>query len=126
MQKSQRKLSATLFYKTPVFSFLMSSRFAPSFSLTVSDYSCKSPQLPSRQAFSMKAGEALRGRREGAGEASTEEPCTSENLEELGLKAMEIVGGYKKGKKERKEEKKLRGSVCIIIKMRGDVMKNRF
>lgn len=41
----------------------------------------------------MKAGEALKGRREGAGEGSTEEPCTSENLEELGLKAMEILGG---------------------------------
>lgn len=36
-----------------------------SFSLTVSDYSCKSPQPPSRQAFSLRAEEALRGRREG-------------------------------------------------------------
>lgn len=71
----------------------MSVFSTPSFSLTVSGYSCKSPQLPSRQAFSMKAGEALRGRREGAGEGNTEEPCTSENLEELGLKAMEIQGG---------------------------------
>lgn len=99
MQKCQHKLSLSVLGDTCLF-FSDELSFCPLFqSDTVSDYSCKSPQLPSRQAFSMKAGEALRGRREGAGEGSTEEPCTSENLEELGLKAMEILGGYKKGKR---------------------------
>lgn len=46
----------------------------------------------------MKAGEALRGRREGGrrGVHRREEPCTLENLEELGLKALESLGGCKK------------------------------
>lgn len=34
---------------------------------------------------------------ERVGEGSTEELCTSENLEELGLKAMEFLGGYEGG-----------------------------
>lgn len=54
----------------------------------------------------MKAREALRGRREGAGAGSTEEPCTSENLEESGLKAMEILGGEERGEKNIEKKKK--------------------
>lgn len=54
----------------------------------------------------MKPGEALRGRREGAEEESTEEPCTSENLEELVLKAVEILGGYEKERERMKRTKK--------------------
>lgn len=54
----------------------------------------------------MKDREVLRGRREGAG--STEEPCTSENLEESGLKAMEIVGGEERGEKILKRRKKIK------------------
>lgn len=38
----------------------------------------------------LKTGEALRGRRERVGEGSVEIPCTSENLEELKMKAMQM------------------------------------
>lgn len=92
-KKANLKSVTVCFLRHLSFLFWWAVFSTPSFSLTVLDYSCKSPQLPSRQAFSMKAGEALKGRREGAGEGSTEEPCTSETLEELGLKAMEILGG---------------------------------
>lgn len=67
----------------------------------------------------MKTGEALRGREGGKGqrEGSTEEPCTSASLGELGLKALETLGGCKRKKDE--EKRKGGGKESEIMKIRG-------
>lgn len=52
--------------------------------------------------------------------ASTEELCTSENPEELGLKAMENLGGCE-GRKKFEEEKNLE---CFITKLKGELSGN--
>lgn len=84
-----------LLSETPVSSFLMSCLFDPLLSLLKSQTIHAAPLQTSPQY-----GGALRGRGDGEGEGSTEEPCTSENLEELGLKAMEILGGKERGVKK--------------------------
>lgn len=48
---------------------------------------------PLQTSFQYEGWRGIKREEGGAGEGNTEEPCTSENLEELGLKAMEILGG---------------------------------